>query len=758
LKGIAFKLVVFLWVTLVLGGGFISFFFWSVSTNFLNLFGTMPSLEILENPESELASEIYFSDGSLIGKYYRYNRQVAVFEDLSKSLVQALLAQEDIRFYDHSGVDLEAILRAVFFLGQRGGGSTLTQQLAKNLYKIRGDHNTGTLKGVRVFKFNTIVSKAKEMITAIKLERAFTKEEILTMYLNTVDFGGNSFGIKVAAKTFFGTSTDSLKPEEAGVLVGVLGATNRFNPVYNYDNSFARRNQVLTQMEKYNFLTKKESDSLRSLPINLENYGVENQNKGLAPYFRTRVKVELMHWCKKNGYDLFADGLKVYSTIDPRLQEIAENAVSDWMMKLQDTFNIHWQGREPWVDEEFKPLKGYIRSSIERTPNYRMLKKRFPDFPDSIKYYLNKKKKMRVFSWEGEIDTLFSSLDSLKYYRHFLHTGFMAMDPYTGHVKTWVGGINHKYFKFDHVKQGKRQPGSTFKPLVYTAAIDNGFSPCFQLEDAPVTFILPSNESYTPNNASGRFSYRKLTLREALARSVNSATANLLKRVGVEVVVDYAKKLGIRSHLDAVPSLCLGTSDVSLFELIGTYATFANKGIWVEPYYISRIEDKYGNIIREFVPKTAEALNPESAAIMLYMLRGSTELSGGTGLGLYRWNLREGNQIAAKTGTTSNYSDGWFMGITKDLVAGCWVGGEERSIHFRTITLGSGARMAMPIWGRFMQKAYEDSIYTKGKLDIPEDLETELDCNKYLKSNPNDSLDLIDPSQFENPDKDIFSN
>ncbi len=715
----------------------------------------MPSLEILENPESELASEIYFADNSLIGKYYRYNRQIAEFEELSTSLVQALLAQEDIRFYEHSGVDLEAILRAIFFLGQRGGGSTLTQQLAKNLYKIRGDHNNGTLRNVRFLKFNTIVSKAKEMITAIKLERAYTKEEILTMYLNTVDFGGNSFGIKVASKTFFGASTDTLKPEEASVLVGVLGATNRFNPIYNYEKSIARRNQVLGQMHKYEFLTQEEYDSLKALPINLDNYGVENQNKGQAPYFRTRVKVELMHWCKKNGYDLFADGLRIYTTIDPRLQEMAEKAVSEWMMKLQDTFNIHWKGREPWVDEEFKPLKGYIQNSIKRTPYYRSLVLKYPDHPDSVEHFINRKKKMRVFSWKGEIDTTFSTLDSLKYYRHFLHTGFMAMDPYNGHVKVWVGGINHKYFKFDHVKQGKRQPGSTFKPMVYTAAIDNGFSPCFELEDAPVTFILPTGDSYTPKNANGRFSYEKMTLRQALARSVNSATANLLKRVGVEVVVDYARKLGVKSHLDAVPSLCLGTSDVSLFELIGSYSTFANKGIWVEPFYVSRIEDKYGNLIREFVPKTSEALNSESAEIMLYMLRGSTELSGGTGLGLYRWNLREGNQIAAKTGTTSNYSDGWFIGITKDLVAGAWVGGEERSIHFRTISLGSGARMAMPIYGRFLQQAYADSIYTKGKLGIPEALETELDCNKYL--NPNaDSLELIDPSLFENPDKDIF--
>ncbi len=756
MKRIFLKATIALWVILILGAGGLTFFFWGVATNFMGLFGSMPSLEILENPESELASEIYFADGSLIGKYYRFNRQVATFDELSDPLRQALLAQEDIRFYDHSGVDLEAILRAVFFLGQRGGGSTLTQQLAKNLYKIRGDHNNGALKNIRVFKLNTIISKAKEMITSIKLERAYTKEEILTMYLNTVDFGGNSFGIKVAAKTFFGSTTDTLKAEEAAVLVGVLGATSRFNPVYNYDKSLARRNQVLSQMEKYEFLSKVEADSLRAMPINLDNYGVENQNQGLAPYFRTRVKVELMNWCKKNGYDLFADGLRIYSTIDPRMQKMAEIAVNEWMVKLQDTFNIHWQGAEPWVDEEFKPLKDYVKNSIRKTMNYRRLKRKFPNSSDSVEFYLNKKRKMRVFSWNGEIDTVFSSYDSLKYYRHFLHTGFMAMDPYTGHVKTWVGGINHKYFKFDHVKQGKRQPGSTFKPIVYTAAIDNGFSPCFELEDAPVTFVLPEGDSYTPNNANGRFSYEKLTLRQALARSVNSATANLLKRVGIEVVVDYARKLGISSQLAPVPSLCLGTSDVSLYELIGTYSTFANKGIWVEPYYIQRIEDKYGNVIREFVPRTAEALNPESASVMLYMLRGSTELSGGTGLGLYRWNLRNNNQIAAKTGTTSNYSDGWFMGITKDLVAGAWVGGEERSIHFRTISLGSGARMAMPIWGRFMQQVYQDSIYTKGNLDIPEDLEIELDCNKYLNANPEDSLNLIDPSQFENPDKDIF--
>lgn len=751
-----------IFLAIILG---IVLFFYSVSINFLNLYGTLPGLKILENPESEVASEIYFADRDdngdlkIIGKYYRQNRSNVQFEDLSPNLVNALLAQEDARFYEHSGIDLEAIVRAFAYLGAQGGGSTLTQQLAKNLFQIRGDHNNGLLKDVSFLKINTIIAKAKEMLLAIKLEKAYTKKEIMTMYLNTVDFGSNAFGIKVASQTFFGKDPASLNVEEAAVLIGVLGATYKFNPVYNYENSVERRNRVLSQMHKFGYINARDLDSMQNLEINLDYYDVDNQSKGQATYFRSVVKLDLMRWCKANGYDLFADGLKVYTTIDSRMQKHAEEAIREHMPRLQAQFNEHWKGRNPWVDENFKELSDYIPNSIRRLRCYKNLVNKYPKHPDSVDYYINLPKKMKVFSWNGDIDTVFSTVDSLKYYRHILHSGFMAMDYRTGHIKAWVGGVDHRYFKYDHVRQGKRQPGSTFKPIVYTAAIDNGYTPCFELEDAPVTFILATGESYTPQNAEGRFSYEKLTLRQALGRSVNSVTANLMKRVGIEVVVDYAKKLGIQSQLDPVPSLCLGTSDLSLYELVGTYGTFANKGLWTEPFYIKRIEDKYGNVLKEFVPRTREALNEQTAEIMLYMLRGATEERNGTALGLYRWDLRKDNQIAAKTGTTSNYSDGWFMGITKDLVAGAWVGAEERSIHFRSISLGSGSKMAMPVWGLFMQKIYADSTLemSKGEFESDVEIEIELDCSKFNNPFASDSVDVVTPNFDQEPDRDIFN-
>ncbi len=759
------KIVIGIWIafaSLVLA---VFLFFYSVSINFMNLYGTLPGLKILENPESEVASEIYFSDRDkngelkLIGKYYRQNRSNIKFQDLSPHLINTLVAQEDIRFYKHSGIDFEAMLRALLFLGTQGGGSTLTQQLAKNLFQIRGDHNNGLLKDVSFLKINTIIAKAKEMLLAIKLEKAYTKEEIMTMYLNTVDFGSNAYGIKVAAETFFGKTPDQLNIEESAVLVGILGATFTFNPVYNYENSFSRRNRVLGQLHKIAYINSRELDSLKNLPINLDLYDVDNQSKGSATYFRSVVKLDLMKWCDQNGYDLFEDGLKVYTTIDSRLQHYAEAAVNEHMPVLQAQFNDHWKGRNPWVDENYKELKGYIENSVKRLNYYKYLTNKYPSNPDSIDYFINKPKKMKVFSWKGDIDTTFSTVDSLKYYRYFLHSGFMAMDFRTGHIKAWVGDINHKYFKYDHVRQSKRQPGSTFKPIVYTAAIDNGYTPCFELEDAPVTFMLPTGESYTPKNADGVFSYEKLTLRQALGRSINSVTANLMKRVGIEVVIDYAKKLGIESTLDPVPSLCLGTSDLSLYELVGTYSTFANKGLWTEPFYIYKIEDKYGNVLKEFVPKTREALNAQTAEIMLYMLRGATEERNGTALGLYRWDVRNNNMIAAKTGTTSNYSDGWFMGITKDLVAGVWVGAEERAIHFRSIALGSGSKMAMPIWGIFMQKIYADTTLglTKGNFDSSVEINIELDCSKFNNPYSTDSLDNQVPNFNDDPDRDVFN-
>jgi penicillin-binding protein 1A len=748
-KSKIYKAIVALWAIFIIAIISFSLFIYSISINFNGWYGELPGLKSLENPKSDLSSILYFADNVEMGKYYRYNRSQITFDELSPNLVNALIATEDVRFSKHSGIDLYGLGRVFFksilmFDKSAGGGSTISQQLAKILFRTRSDLSNGSLNDIPVL--GLVIAKMKEWLVAVKLERSYTKKEIIAMYLNTFEFGSNAFGVKTAAQTFFNTTPDQLTIPEAAVLVGLCKNPNLYSPVYQPANSFQRRNTVMNQMRKYGYIDDIAYDTLSSKPIELD-YDVENHNDGLATYFRGVILWDLLAWSKANGYDLYEDGLRIYTTIDSRMQKYAEEAVEEHMKYQQELFDEHWKGKAPWRDESGRVIKNFVENEARKTEAYKYWKKELGADEDKIFEKLQEPKPMKVFSWDGEIDTVLSTMDSIRYFKQFLHAGFMAMNPNNGHIKAWVGGINYKYFKYDHVKQGRRQPGSTFKPLVYAAAIDNGYSPCYQIQDVPVTFEVPGDPpTWTPSNSDGKFSGDVMTIRQALARSLNSGTAFVMSKIGPQTVVDYAKRLGVESPLAAVPSLCLGTSDVSIYELIGAYSTFVNEGFYTKPFYIERIEDKNGKILKQFVPKTGEALSSETAYAMLHMLKGATEISGGTALGL-DMELRQDNEIGAKTGTTQNYSDGWFVGVTKDLVAGTWVGGDDRSIHFRNIALGQGARMAMPIWEKFMTKVYADDelAISKGPFKRPSNLSIELDCDQYMmqQNNVTDSTEQI---------------
>lgn len=735
-------IVIGLWVLFIGGLIALPLYVYSVSVNFLGLYGEMPDYAMLENPENDLSSELYSADNVLLGKYFRENRVNATFDELSQNLVNSLVAVEDERFEEHSGIDAESLMRVgvkSILLGQNaGGGSTLSQQTAKNLFRLRTDEEyEGRLYGVSS-KLDMLFNKTKEWILAVRLEKAYTKKEILAMYLNTVDFGSNAFGIKVASQTFFNKTPNELEVHEAALLAGIVQAPSRLNPARNPESATHRRNVVISQMVRNDFITAAQADSFQNLPLDLE-YSVENHNQGPASYFRSVIKDFLHSWTREHGYDLYEDGLKIYTTIDSRMQKHAEDAVASHMADLQKKFVREWNGQNPWIDEDNREIKGFLESEIKKTDHYRQLVKKYGKGSDSVNIVLNTKRPMRVFSYKGEIDTLMTPMDSLRYYKHFLHTGFMAMDPYSGAVKAWVGGVNHKHFKYDHVKQGKRQPGSTFKPFVYATAIENGYSPCYSVYDVPQSYPTGGDPpTWSPNNSNGKFTGEPMTMREALAGSVNSVTANIMYKMRPENVIALARRMGIKSPLEPVLALALGINDVSVYEMVGAYSTFVNKGVYTEPYYITRIEDKNGNVLFEPHPKTVEALNEETAFLMLHMLRGATELGTGSAIGLPR-ELRHNMEIGAKTGTTQNGSDGWFMGVTPELVAGAWVGGDSRHIRFKSWLSGQGARTAMPIWRDFMLKVYNDPALgiSKTTFDAPEDpLSIEINCAKYNRTGP----------------------
>jgi penicillin-binding protein 1A len=712
-------------------------------------FSEFPSLEELENPKSNLATEILASNNKVLGKFYIENRTDVQFNQLNPNLVNALVATEDARFYKHSGVDIKALFRSIYGVLKgssetSGGGSTLSQQLAKMLFPRE---NLG--------KFGLIFRKFKEWIIAIRLEKNYTKDEIIAMYLNKFDFINNAVGIKSAASIYFNSSPDSLKLQQAAMLVGMAKNPSLFNPIRHPKRALERRNVVLKQMEKYNFITEKQYDSLKVLPLSLR-FSPQGHNEGTAAYFREYLRDYMKKWCKNHkkpdgkSYDLYKDGLKIYTTLNYSMQKYAEEAVQEWLgNELQKKFFEHWKGKKnaPFyrlTDEETENL---LKTSMKRSERYRVMKENGKS-DSEIAAAFKKPTEMTVFRWTGEFDTVMTPWDSMRYYKHFLQTGFMAVDPHTGYVQAWVGGINYKHFKYDHVKTGKRQVGSTFKPFVYTLAMQEEWSPCYQVPNIPITFDLPEGGTWSPRNSDGKYG-GMMTLKRGLALSVNTVTAYIMKQFGPQAVVDLARKLGITDHLDAVPSLCLGSADLSVYEMVGANATFANEGVWVEPTFITRIEDKNGIVLEEFMPRRIEAISPQTAYLTLSLMKGVVDY--GTGARLrFRYDLR--TPIAGKTGTTQNNSDGWFMGITPDLVAGVWVGCEDRSAHFRSTDLGQGASMALPIWGLFMKKCFADKKLnlSTGDFTRPSGInpKLELDCGKYNEDREQSETIEFNDSEF----------
>ena len=748
-------------------------FFLLISTGML---GFMPSFEELENPKSNLASEVLSADQQLLGKYYVENRSFVSYDQLSPHLVNALIATEDSRFNEHSGIDGRALGRVLFGVltgNSQGGGSTITQQLAKNLFPRDTTHYN--FKIVRIA--NVVTTKLKEWVTAIKLERNYTKEEILVMYLNTVTFGSQTFGIKSAAKTFFNVSPDSLRIEQAAILIGVLKAPTKYSPILNPENAMKRREVVLNQMEKYDYITEEQYDSLRVLPLGL-SYSVQDHKEGLATYLREYLRIllsakepdednywsksqyeedlkkwetdPLYGWCNKNlkpngePYNIYKDGLKIYTTINSVLQKYAEEAVYEHMANLQKEFFKEQKGRKkaPYAwnmsDEQ---IQQSMNAAMKQCERYRVHKASGMN-ESQIKQAFNKSVKMKVFSWKGERDTAMSPLDSIRYYKTFLRASLMSMEPNTGFVRAYVGGINYKYFQFDQVKVGRRQVGSTFKPFLYTLAMEEGYSPCYKVPNIPTTFEMPAGQpSWTPKNSgTTKYDGQMVSLQWGLANSVNFITAWLMKQFQPAAVIKIARKMGITSPIDNVPSICLGSPDISVYEMVGAYSTFANKGIYTEPIFITRIADKNGNVLATFSPNKSEAMNDRTAYLMIHLLKGV--VTSGTGMRLgFRYGIR--SEVAAKTGTTDNQSDGWFMGLTPNLVSGVWVGGEERGIHFRGLMFGQGASTALPIWAKYMTKVYanpktEYKVYDR--FEKPKNLEIE---NCKNAETPPDPLEEI---------------
>ena len=718
-------------------------------------FGQMPDLQQLENPKTNLATQIITSDNRIIGKYYfKDNRTPISFEELPQNLIEALIATEDERFYSHSGVDWKSTLRAIYYMGERGGASTITQQLARQLFVGVRSRNI----------FEAIIQKIKEWVLSFELESRYTKNEIIAMYLNIYDFGYNADGIKSAAKIYFDKSPINLKLDESAVLVGMLKNSSLYNPIRRPEKVRNRRNVVFNQMLRNDYINKIEYDSLKSLDLNI-NYTPESHREGLATYFRAYLQDFMKKWIKNNPkedgslYNIYRDGLKIYTTIDSKLQNIAETSMKKHMKNLQDEFFAQNDTVDvkisPFVDLRQGQIDTLLMNSAKRSDRWKNFKNIGLD-ENEILASFEKKTPMRVFSYNGEIDTIMTPMDSIRYYKKFLRASMMSMDPNSGHVKVWVGGFDYKHFQYDQVFQGRRQIGSTFKPFLYATAIDQlRLSPCDLLPDALYCiepFKHGNVESWCPKNSGDRYG-RTRTLKNALANSINTISARLMDRVGPRPVIDLAKKMGIKSRLPKVPSIALGTPDISLFEMVGAYSTFANKGIYIKPIIITRIEDKNGTILFEVIPETTDVLSEESAYVTINLLKGVTEEGSGMRLrhegaevsNLVFQNVVTGypykfeNPIAGKTGTTQNQSDGWFLGMVPNLVTGVWVGGEDRSIHFKDIAYGQGATMALPIWALFMKSVYdnEDLLISKEDFESPDVLTIPIDCDKYEIINVN---------------------
>lgn len=792
-KGFA-KYVLLFWIVFVVScSAFVLLLY--AAGNSWGGFDELPTFEELENPKSNLATEVYTSDGKILGKYFYQNRVNVAYDQLSPHLVDALIATEDERYYEHSGIDLRGLARAILNFGKSGGASTITQQLAKMLFSKLPDS-----------KIERIKQKLQEWIIAAQLERRYTKEEIIAMYFNRFDFVNNAVGIKSAAQVYFSKAPDSLSLIESATLVGMLKNPSLFNPISRADTTIHRRNVVLFQLKRNNFITKNQFDSLKQLPLQL-NYNRVDHKEGIAPYFREVLRAELkkvfneknedgsFKYTKADGkpYDIYKDGLKIYTTINYKMQQYAEWAVREHLGKELQEDLFHSLSKQNNAPFDYRlsqaEIDGILNAAMKRSERYLIMSgKQCANCGRRGSYLekteLNNKEaveclaedcghitlifseeeiqskfespvKMKVFSWRGEIDTTMTPLDSIKYYKSFLQAGLMSMDPQTGYIKAWVGGIDYNHFAYDHVKQGKRQVGSTFKPFVYAVAVDEGLSPCYEVPNVKVNFKKGEFgllKDWSPKNSSDDYGYN-VTLKYGLANSMNTVTSWIMKQFGPERVVKMARNMGITSPLDPVPSLALGVADVSVFEMVGAFSTFANQGIWIEPQFLTRIENKEGDIIINFVPKTKEALNEETAYVMLDLLKGVTSYNynahkdkyvPGTGIRLTLAKSEERPYagipypIAGKTGTTQNNSDGWFMGATPDLVTGVWVGAEDRSVRFSRTYYGQGANTALPIWAYYMNKIYADSslkISTEDFKKPDNPISIELDCETYRKQN-----------------------
>lgn len=739
------KWVLLFWAVYALGLLFAVLIFCCASWG---VFGAMPSFEQLENPETDLATEVYSLDGEVIGKYYIENRSPVRYEQLSENLVNALVATEDVRYFDHSGIDPWGTLRAVVYLGTEGGASTITQQLAKQLFHGEGSTNT----------FKRIIQKIKEWVIAVRLERNYTKQEIIAMYYNIYDFTNNADGIRSAAHIYFGKSPDKLDINESAILAGMFKNSALYNPLRNPVGVTNRRNVVLHLMAKAGYISQEQKDSIQQSPLEID-YHPQSHQSGIATYFRSYLRGFLKQWAKENpkpdgsSYNIYRDGLQVYTTIDSRMQKHAEEAVSAHMANLQRAFNKQNKNNStsPFRGITQAQIDGIMTRAVHNSHRYKRMKY-LGISEDTIMASFDKKRKMRVFAWNKErhIDTVMTPMDSIRYYKSFLNVGMMSMNPQTGAVKAWVGGIDYKYFKYDHVKQGRRQVGSTFKPYVYATAIDQlHYSPCKKFPNSP--FTIPKGrygllEDWSPSNAGGEYG-GMVTIKEALARSLNTITARLIDKTGPQPVIDLLGDLGVdTTNIPAAPAIALGTVDMSVYEMVSAYSTFANKGVYIKPIMVKRITDKNGTVLFQNHAQTRDVMNAQSAYVTIKLMEGVTQ--HGTGVRLrtnskwlknntYYKDVVTGypyaftNPIAGKTGTTQNQSDGWFMGVVPNLCTGVWVGGTNRSVHFRGIRYGQGATMALPIWGLYMKKLYADKELNISKEDfeVPENLSIQVDCD-----------------------------
>lgn len=714
------------------------------------VFGSLPDETSLENPEKNLATEIVSSDGKTLGKFYKENRTPVPYEALPDHLVNALIATEDVRFYDHSGIDGKGTLRAFAYMGTKGGASTISQQLAKLFFTDQVSRN----------KLQRGLQKIKEWIIATRLERRYTKDEIITMYFNEYDFVNQAVGIESASNIYFDKAPSELTTVESAVLVGMFKNASLYNPLRNPEGVKNRRNVVLSQMEKYDFISESVKDSLQALPLNI-SFTPQGHDEGIATYFREYARHFMEKWIRENKkpdggrYNIYQDGLKVFVTIDSKMQEYAEDAVKTHMANLQKAFNEENEKNKtaPFRDISEDETKSILNSAMRRSDRWREMSDQGKDEDEIIKSF-NKKVPMRVFAWGKDIDTVMTPMDSIRYHKSYLQAAMMSMTPQTGEVKAWVGGIDYKHYKYDMVKKGKRQIGSTFKPFVYATAIDQmHMSPCDTLPNT--LYTIPTGrhnllQPWSPSNSGNTYG-GMVNLKYALANSINTVTARLIDRVGPRPVIDLVEKMGVDTkNMPEVPSIALGTPDVSVYEMVGAYSTFANEGVYVEPILIQRIEDKNGTVLYQNVPKTRDVISNETAYVTISLMEGVTQSGSGSRL---RGTGRQGssvyknavtgypygftNPIAGKTGTTQNNSDGWFMGIVPNLVTGVWVGGEDRAVHFRSTAYGQGATMALPIWGMYMKKCIEnkDLGISTDAFKRPAGLSIETDCSRWKENN-----------------------